>query len=142
MQRNRKYNEENINAKACELAMYKELAQVASECRERANEYREKYTDLRAVDYTMTKVQGGDGAGFVDMVIRWVDLEETAHKAEYEAEQLLWSIKDRLAKLNHTQARILEYYYIKGYSVVHIARIMDYSEARIRQLKYAGLQNY
>ena len=142
MQRERHYKDDKLNAAADELWSYRERQFAIRRLQAKSRELEDRY-EVGAVAYEKVQVQGGvQKEKLVEIAVEWADLQAEIARRVREAEHTLWEIECRLERVKTTQRQVLELYYIKGYSVVKIARIMNYSERWVKSMKYEGLVLY
>lgn len=142
IQRERQYKDPRLNAAADELWSYRQRQFEIRKLQVRAEELRDRYS-IGATAYDGVRVQGGSKKDqLVEIAVAWADLENEIVKRTTEAQHALWEIEARLRTLRYNQRQVLELYYIKGYSVVKIADMLNYSENGIRRLKFNGLKSY
>lgn len=143
MQRTRKYNNPRLNAAIEELSNYREREHRIAELTEKLREYEENYAEIKAIAYDIQHVQGGEHKDkLVEIACRWADLDVEVKRLKVENERELWYVKERLSRLTSTKSKVLELYYIKGYSLMQIARILNYSYYGIQGLKESALKSY
>lgn len=142
IQRERHYKDPKLNAAADELWSYRERQFAIRRLQAKSRELEDRY-EVGAVAYEKVQVQGGvQKEKLVEIAVEWADLQAEIARRVREAEHTLWEIECRLERVKTTQRQVLELYYIKGYSVVKIARIMNYSERWVKSMKYEGLVLY
>ena len=142
VQRERRYKDDKLNAAAEELWSYRQKQFEIRKLQVRAEELRDRYS-VGAIAYDGIRVQGGARKDkLVQIAVEWADLQGEIIARTAEAEHALWEIESRLRTLRYNQRQVLELYYIKGYSVVKIADMLNYSENGIRRLKFNGLKSY
>ena len=142
IQRERQYKDPRLNAAADELWSYRERQFAIRRLQAKSKELEDRY-EVGAVAYEKVQVQGGvQKEKLVEIAVEWADLQAEIARRVREAEHTLWEIECRLERVKTTQRQVLELYYIKGYSVVKIARIMNYSERWVKSMKYEGLVLY
>lgn len=143
MQRTRRYSDPKLNVAAEELSGYRERLRHIEELAEKLREYEETYSEIKAVAYDMERVSGGERRNqLVEIACQWADLDVEIKKLRAENERQLWYIKERLSGLSTNKYRVLELYYIKGFSLMKIAQIMNYSFDGIKYLKFSALKAY
>lgn len=142
MQRERHYKDDKLNAAADELWSYRERQFSIKHLKDRIKELKD-FCDVNASAYDGVRVKGGVQKNkLVAIAIEWADLQAEIARKVREAEHELWEIEARLKSLTSPQRQVLELYYIKGYSVVKISQMMNYSEQWVRLTKYNGLNAY
>lgn len=142
MQRERHYKDDKLNAAADELWSYRKRQFSIKHLKDRIKELKD-FCDVNASAYDGIRVQGGARKDkLVEIAVAWADLQAEIVRKVREAEHELWEIETRLKSLTSPQRQVLELYYIKGYSVVKIAQMMNYSEQWVRLTKYNGLNAY
>lgn len=143
MQRTRKYNDPRINIAVDELSSYRERQRRIEELTEKLREYEETYAEIKAIAYDIEHVAGGERRDkLVQIACQWADLDVEIKRLKAENERELWYVKEKLSKLTAIKGKVIELYYIKGYSLMQIARILNYSYYGIKDLKEAALKNY
>lgn len=142
-QRERRYKDEKMNCAVKELDKYRKRQRDIESMSYSLDECREQYCALEAMKFDLTRVQGGERRDkLVEVALKWADLDVAISEKKAEAEKELWLIKLKLDKLSALQAQVLELYYIKCYTIVKIARILEYSEEGIKTIKYNALKMY
>lgn len=142
MQRERHYKDDKLNAAADELWSYRQKQFEIRRLKAKSEELRDRYS-VGATTYDGIRVQGGARHDkLVQIAVEWADLQNEILERTREAERFLWEIESRLRTLRYSQRQVLELYYIKGYSVIKIAEMLNYSENGIRRLKFNGLKSY
>lgn len=142
IQRERQYKDPRLNAAAEELWSYRQKQFEIRRLKAKSEELRDRYS-IGATAYDGIRVQGGARHDkLVRIAVEWADLQNEILERTREAEHSLWEIESRLRTLRSNQRQVLELYYIKGYSVIKIAEMMNYSENGIRRLKFNGLKSY
>lgn len=142
VQRERRYKDDKLNAAAEELWSYRQKQFEIRRLKAKSEELRDRYS-VGATAYDGIRVQGGARHDkLVKIAVEWADLQGEIIARTAEAEHALWEIESRLRTLRSNQRQVLELYYIKGYSVIKIADMMNYSENGIRRLKFNGLKSY
>lgn len=142
MQRERHYKDDKLNAAADELWSYRERQFAIRRLQSQSKELEDRY-EVGASAYDGVRVKGGvQKDKLVEIALAWADLQSEIARKVREAEHELWEIEVRLKRLTSPQRQVLELYYIKGYSVVKIAQMMNYSEQWVRLTKYNGLNAY
>ena len=142
VQRERRYKDDRLNAAAEELWSYRQRQFEIRRLKAKSEELRDRYS-VGATAYDGIRVQGGARHDkLVKIAVEWADLQNEILERTREAEHFLWEIESRLRTLRYSQRQVLELYYIKGYSVIKIAEMMNYSENGIRRLKFNGLKSY
>lgn len=142
IQRERRYKDDKLNAAADELWSYRQKQFEIKRLQAKSEELRDRYS-VGAIAYDGIRVQGGARKDkLVQIAVEWADLQGEIIARTAEAEHALWEIESRLRTLRYNQRQVLELYYIKGYSVVKIADMLNYSENGIRRLKFNGLKSY
>lgn len=142
IQRERQYKDPRLNAAAEELWSYRQKQFEIRRLKAKSEELRDRYS-VGATAYDGIRVQGGARHDkLVRIAVEWADLQNEILERTREAEHSLWEIESRLRTLRSNQRQVLELYYIKGYSVIKIAEMMNYSENGIRRLKFNGLKSY
>lgn len=142
VQRERRYKDDRLNAAADELWSYRQRQFDIRKLQVRAEELRDRYS-VGAIAYDGIRVQGGARHDkLVKIAVEWADLQNEILERTREAEHILWEIESKLQTLRYSQRHVLELYYIKGYSVIKIAEMLNYSENGIRRLKFNGLKSY
>lgn len=141
-QRERHYKDPKLNAAADELWSYRQKQFEIKRLKAKAEELRDQYS-VGATAYDGIRVQGGVRHDkLVRIAVEWADLQNEILERTREAEHCLWEIESKLQTLRYSQRQVLELYYIKGYSVIKIAEMMNYSEIGVRKIKYNGLKSY
>lgn len=141
-QRERHYKDPKLNAAAEELWSYRQKQFEIRRLKAKSEELRDRYS-VGATAYDGIRVQGGARHDkLVKIAVEWADLQNEILERTREAEHSLWEIESRLRTLRSNQRQVLELYYIKGYSVIKIAEMLNYSENGIRRLKFNGLKSY
>ena len=142
IQRERHYKDPKLNAAADELWSYRQKQFEIRRLKAKSEELRDRYS-VGATTYDGIRVQGGARHDkLVKIAVEWADLQNEISERTREAEHFLWEIESRLRTLRYNQRQVLELYYIKGYSVIKIAEMLNYSENGIRRLKFNGLKSY
>lgn len=142
IQRERRYKDDKLNAAADELWSYRQKQFEIRRLKAKAEELRDRYS-IGATAYDGIRVQGGARHDkLVKIAVEWADLQNEILERTREAEHFLWEIESKLQTLRYSQRQVLELYYIKGYSVIKIAEMLNYSENGIRRLKFNGLKSY
>lgn len=142
IQRERHYKDPKLNAAADELWSYRERQFAIRRLQSQSKELEDRY-EVGASAYDGVRVKGGvQKDKLVEIAVAWADLQAEIARKVREAEHELWEIEERLKRLTSPQRQVLELYYIKGYSVVKIAQMMNYSEQWVRLTKYNGLNAY
>lgn len=142
IQRERHYKDPKLNAAAEELWSYRQKQFEIRRLKAKSEELRDRYS-VGATAYDGIRVQGGVRHDkLVRIAVEWADLQNEILERTREAEHFLWEIESRLRTLRSNQRQVLDLYYIKGYSVIKIAEMMNYSENGIRRLKFNGLKSY
>lgn len=142
IQRERQYKDPRLNAAAEELWSYRQKQFEIRRLKAKSEELRDRYS-VGAIAYDGIRVQGGVRHDkLVQIAVEWADLQNEILERTREAEHSLWEIESRLRTLRSNRRQVLELYYIKGYSVIKIAEMMNYSENGIRRLKFNGLKSY
>lgn len=142
IQRERQYKDPRLNAAAEELWSYRQKQFEIRRLKAKSEELRDRYS-VGATVYDGIRVQGGARHDkLVKIAVEWADLQNEILERTREAEHFLREIESRLNALRTVQRQVLELYYIKGYSVIKIAEMMNYSENGIRRLKFNGLKSY
>lgn len=142
VQRERRYKDDKLNAAAEELWSYRQKQFEIRRLKAKSEELRDRYS-IGATAYDGIRVQGGARHDkLVKIAVEWADLQNEILERTREAEHFLWEIESRLRTLRSNQRQVLDLYYIKGYSVIKIAEMMNYSENGIRRLKFNGLKSY
>ena len=142
VQRERRYKDDRLNAAAEELWSYRQRQFEIRRLKAKSEELRDRYS-VGATAYDGIRVQGGVRHDkLVRIAVEWADLQNEILERTREAEHSLWEIESRLRTLRNNQRQVLELYYIKGYSVIKIAEMLNYSENGIRRLKFNGLKSY
>ena len=142
IQRERQYKDPKLNAAAEELWSYRQKQFEIRRLKAKSEELRDRYS-VGATTYDGIRVQGGARHDkLVKIAVEWADLQNEILARTAEAEHALWEIESRLRTLRYNQRQVLELYYIKGYSVIKIAEMLNYSENGIRRLKFNGLKSY
>ena len=143
MQKQRRYNDNELNNAVCELQSYRELKSKIAYLKQKREEYRERYTALQGIDYSGIRVSGGLRKDkMVETAIAWADLDLAVKQKEVECERLLWEITAKLEQLQPNESKVLELYYIKGYNIDKVASIMCYCTRQVRRIKADGLIKY
>ena len=142
VQRERRYKDDRLNAAADELWSYRQKQFEIKRLQAKSEELCDRYS-VGAIAYDGIRVQGGARKDkLVQIAVEWADLQGEIIARTAEAEHALWEIESRLRTLRYNQRQVLELYYIKGYSVIKIADMLNYSENGIRRLKFNGLKSY
>lgn len=142
MQRERHYKDDKLNAAADELWSYRERQFAIRRLQCQSKELEDRY-EVGASAYDGVRVKGGvQKDKLVEIALAWADLQAEIARKVREAEHELWEIEERLKRLTSPQRQVLELYYIKGYSVVKIAQMMNYSDRWVKAVKYEGLAAY
>lgn len=142
MQRERHYKDDRLNAAADELWSYRQKQFEIRRLKAKSEELRDRYS-VGATTYDGIRVQGGARHDkLVQIAVEWADLQNEILERTREAEHFLWEIESRLRTLRYSQRQVLELYYIKGYSVIKIAEMLNYSEIGVRKIKHNGLKSY
>lgn len=142
IQRERHYKDPKLNAAAEELWSYRQKQFEIRRLKAKSEELRDRYS-IGATAYDGIRVQGGARHDkLVKIAVEWADLQNEILERTREAEHFLWEIESKLQTLRYSQRQVLELYYIKGYSVIKIAEMLNYSENGIRRLKFNGLKSY
>lgn len=142
IQRERRYKDDKLNAAAEELWSYRQKQFEIRRLKAKSEELRDRYS-VGATAYDGIRVQGGARHDkLVRIAVEWADLQNEILERTREAEHFLWEIESKLQTLRYSQRQVLELYYIKGYSVIKIAEMLNYSENGIRRLKFNGLKSY
>lgn len=142
MQRERHYKDDKLNAAAEELWSYRERQFAIRRLQCQSKELEDRY-EVGSSAYDGVRVKGGvQKDKLVEIAVAWADLQAEIARKVREAEHELWEIEARLKSLTSPQRQVLELYYIKGYSVVKIAQMMNYSEQWVRLTKHNGLNAY
>lgn len=143
MQRTRKYNDPKLNTAIEELSGYRERERRIAELTEKLREYEETYAEIKAIAYDISRVQGGQRKDkLVEIACKWADLDVEIKRLKADNERELWYVKEKLSRLTTKNAKVLELYYIKGYSLLQIARILNYSYYGIKDIKESALKSY
>lgn len=143
MQRTRRYSDPKLNAAVEELSAYRDRQRRIEELTEKLREYEEAYAEIKAIAYDVERVDGGERRDkAAETACKWADLDVEIRQLKADNERELWYVKERLSRLTSTKARVLELYYIKGFSLLRVAQIMDYSYYGIKDLKFSALKNY
>lgn len=142
VQRERRYKDDRLNAAAEELWSYRQRQFEIRRLKAKSEELRDRYS-VGATTYDGIRVQGGARHDkLVKIAVEWADLQNEILERTREAEHSLWEIESKLQTLRYSQRQVLELYYIKGYSVIKIAEMMNYSEIGVRKIKHNGLKSY
>lgn len=142
IQRERQYKDPRLNAAAEELWSYRQKQFEIRRLKAKSEELRDRYS-VGATTYDGIRVQGGARQDkLVKIAVEWADLQNEILERTREAEHFLWEIESRLRTLRYSQRQVLELYYIKGYSVIKIAEMLNYSEIGVRKIKHNGLKSY
>ena len=142
IQRERHYKDDRLNAAADELWSYRQKQFEIRRLKAKSEELRDRYS-VGATTYDGIRVQGGARHDkLVKIAVEWADLQNEILERTREAEHFLWEIESRLRTLRYSQRQVLELYYIKGYSVIKIAEMLNYSEIGVRKIKHNGLKSY
>lgn len=142
IQRERRYKDPRLNAAAEELWSYRQKQFEIRRLKAKSEELRDRYS-VGATTYDGIRVQGGARHDkLVKIAVEWADLQNEILERTREAEHFLWEIESRLRTLRYSQRQVLELYYIKGYSVIKIAEMLNYSEIGVRKIKHNGLKSY
>lgn len=143
MQREKHYKDPKIDAAATELGGYRVRRRAIELMKQRLEECCEKCFYETGTNFNQTKVKGGRYTNkTADLAIMWADLETQIEKEMEQAERDLLRISLKLNKLSDVQANVLNFYYLKGQSLLRIATTMDYSYDGIRDLKHSALKKY
>lgn len=143
MHRERKYRDERLNKAAEELCMYTDIKKRIEFYSEKLVESRERHSSVSAVRFDGVKVAGGKYRDkMAEVAAQWAELDAEINRLKVNAEQKLFFIMGKLENLSVMQRRVLELYYIKGYSIVKIARVLNYSEEWVKATKSAALKKY
>lgn len=143
MQKTKRYNDSRLNVAVDELGQYRERQHRIQELTAKLREYEETYAEIKAITYDVERVAGGERKDrLVEIACKWVDLIHEIKLLKEQNERELWYVKFKLSKLTATKGKVLELYYIKGYSLMQIARILNYSYYGIRDLKESALKLY
>ena len=143
MQKQRRYNDNELNNAVSELQSYRELKSKIAHLKQKREEYRERYTALQGIDYSGIRVSGGLRKDkMVETAIAWADLDLAVKQKEVECEKLLWDITAKLEQLQPNESKVLELYYIKGYNIDRICSILSYCKRQVIYIKESGLKNY
>ncbi len=143
MQKQRRYNDNELNSAVSELQSYRELKSKIAHLKQKREEYRERYTALQGIDYSGIRVSGGLRKDkMVETAIAWADLDLAVKQKEVECERLLWEITAKLEQLQPNESKVLELYYIKGYNIDKVSSIMCYCTRQVRRIKTDGLVKY
>lgn len=143
MQREKKYQDALINSAIAELSKYRDMRREISYLKQKLNEYEDTYAGIKSVSYDVEHVQGGERKDRLsEIACKWADLDNDVKMKIWENEKLLWYIRSKLEKLPVQRAKVLELYYIKGYSLIKVARMLNYSYGGVKWLKTAALKNY
>lgn len=143
MRKERKYKDPRLNMAIDELNGYRNRLREIAVLAEKRAEYEEMYGEIRAIAYDDVRVQGGEiKSRLEELACKWADLDMQIKNMQEENERALWVVKVKLEDLPPQKSRVLELYYIKGYSLIKIAQIMNYSFEGVRKLKKAGLVQY
>lgn len=141
-QRERHYKDPKLNAAAEELWSYRQKQFEIRRLKAKSEELRDRYS-VGATAYDGIRVQGGVRHDkLVKIAVEWADLQNEILERTREAEHFLWEIEGKLQTLRSNQRQVLDLYYIKGYSVIKIAEMMNYSEIGVRKIKHNGLKSY
>lgn len=142
VQRERRYKDDRLNAAADELWSYRQRQFEIKRLQAKAEELRDWYS-VSAPSYGGICVQGGIRKDKLsEIAAEWADLQAQILERVTEAENMLDEIEARLRTLRYNQRQVLELYYIKGYSVIKIADMLNYSEIGVRKIKHNGLKSY
>lgn len=142
VQRERRYKDDRLNAAAEELWSYRQRQFEIRRLKAKSEELRDRYS-VGATAYDGIRVQGGAWHDkLVKIAVEWADLQNEILERTREAEHSLWEIESKLQTLRYSQRQVLELYYIKVYSVIKIAEMMNYSEIGVRKIKHNGLKSY
>lgn len=143
MQKERKYNDYKLNAAVRELDTYRQRQREISHLTSKLEEYRECYCEVESIRYDSLRVKGGMKKNkLVEIALKWADMSALINEKKLEAERELWLIKTKLEMLTSLQSRVLELYYLKGYTIVKIAQIINYSDEGVKSIKYNALKKY
>lgn len=143
MQKVKRSANDAVNRAVDELLNYRKLANLINKMERRCEELRERYIGTGTINYDMVRVEGGRQENIlVQIAVEWADLDVEIHAKRRDLERIWIKIQNKLYNLTSIEGRVLELYYIKGYSRQKIAIIMDYSEAGIREIKRRALQKY
>lgn len=143
MHRERKYKDERLNRAAEELGMYTDIKKKIEFYSEKLMESRERHSCVASTRFDGIKVAGGKHYDkMAEIAAQWADLDAEINRLKVSAERKLFFILGKLDNLSVMQKKVLELYYIKGYSIVKIARILNYSEEWVKVTKCAGLKKY
>ena len=142
VQRERRYKDDRLNAAAEELWSYRQRQFEIRRLKAKSEELRDRYS-VGATAYDGIRVQGGARHDkLVKIAVEGADLQNEILERTREAEHSLWEIESKLQTLRYSQRQVLELYYIKGYSVIKIAEMLNYSEIGVRKIKHNGLKSY
>lgn len=137
------YRDNTLNKAIGELSSYRDIQKYISHLQEKREEYEERYTSVQSTVFDKIIVTGGEYRDkMAEIAILWADLDLKIKQKQAEAEKTYWKIKDKLETLSVMQARVLELYYVKMYSVVQISGILDYSPEWVKTTKKQGLKKY
>lgn len=143
MRRARKYRDEALNEAAKELDAYTELRRQIEYYGEKLTRYRERYSSVKTEgNNAVYAISGACRDGVTDVAAKWAELEIKIQQLKVGAETELLLIDERLSSLSAMQKKVLHMYYVKGYSIVKIARILNYSEEWVKLTKNAALKKY
>lgn len=143
MHRERKYKDERLNKAARELRAYTDMQKQIEFYTEKLQQSKERHSGISAVRFDGVKVSGGQYRDkMTEIIAQWADLDAEINRLKVTAEHKLFYILAKLDSLSVMQKRVLEMYYIKGYSIVKIARLLNYSEEWVKVTKCAALKNY
>ena len=143
MQRTRKYNDPKLNTAIEELSGYRERERRIAELTEKLREYEETYAEIKAIAYDIQRVKGSQRKDkLVEIACKWADLDVEIKRLKADNERELWYVKEKLSRLTTKKAKVLELYYIKVYSLLQIARILNYSYYGTKDIKESALKSY
>ncbi len=143
MQKIKHSADDKINIAIEELLSFCKLQRLIAKMEQRREELRERYIGVGCHDYDTVRVSGGRQENIlVNIAVEWADLDVEIHNKHREVERLWITIQNKLFKLTMVEGRVLELYYIKGYSRQKVAMIMNYSDAGVRNIKRRALEKY
>ncbi len=143
MRREREYKDVRLNIAIKELSSYRQKKYLLSKLKEKRTELEDKYSELKGIAYDGIHVQGGNRQDCVaDNAIEYADLCLKIARIELEIEYALLSIEEKIKNLNTIQWRVLDMYYIQGYSLMKVAQNMNYSFEGIKDIKHAAIKNF
>lgn len=141
-QRERRYKDEKMNCAVKELDKYRKRQRDIIFCSQKLIEYRENFY-IGAQDYERLRVSGGKNIDEVaELGVKWAELETEIHKLKSEAKKDMLIIEIKLNNLSYMERKVIELYYLEGYTIEKVAQSMNFSEAWVRKIKYKALKKY